>query len=64
MMIGSREGGKNSRLGIFLNKNLFRVTGNKQLFLGLRYIHTVLPLILDTYTQYYHLHTYSTAIIL
>ena len=30
-------GGKNFRVGIFLNKNLLgsRVTGNKELFLGL-----------------------------
>ena len=35
-LIGSWEGGKNLRVGISLNKNLleYRVTGNKQLFLG------------------------------
>ena len=33
-LIGSWEGGKNFRIGIFLDKNLLgRVTGNKQLFL-------------------------------
>ena len=38
MLIGSWEGRKNFRVGIFLDKNLLgkgRVTGNKQLFLGL-----------------------------
>ena len=37
VFIGSWEGEKNFRVGIFLNKNLlgYRVTGNKQLFLGL-----------------------------
>ena len=34
MLIVSLAGGKNSRIGIFLNKNLW-VTGNKQVFLGL-----------------------------
>ena len=32
MLIGSWEGDKNFRIGIFLNKNLLGLTGNKQLF--------------------------------
>ena len=34
MLIGSWKGGKNFRVGIFLNKNMLgRVTGKKQLFI-------------------------------